>query len=121
MISIAELITGTSTTDSEIDTSALEVESVYATIAVPTVDVSAKRSFDEEAIYTAFEQALSGRFEVLQSKLQHSSRLNLSTYSVAKSKATSFRLPRYIVMGLFALSFLMLGFDFMGLLVILYH
>lgn len=118
------------TTDAELnkyDTHAetFPPEDIYATAPMVVVKgpVTQTLSFEEE-VYSEFEQAISGRLEVVQQKLQS---LSASTPSVARkpsnSTAKSARLPAInwrsvLFFGAFAFIFTLLGFDAMGLLVL---
>ena len=80
-------------------------------------------SFEEE-VYSSFEQAISGRLEEVQQKLQS---LSASSPSVARKPSNSTMISarlsainwHYVLFfGAFAFIFTLLGFDAMGLLVL---
>jgi hypothetical protein len=78
----------------------------------------------EEEVYSSFEQAISGRLEEVQQKLQHLSAVSPSVAHESVRRTTmSVRLSninwrRLLLFVSFAFTFALLGFDAMGLLVL---
>lgn len=97
------------------------VSNAYAT--APMRAVSPKTEpLNEEEVYTAFEQALSGRQTVLHEKLLHLSDPALSAHRARTTARTAKHVTLSMRMTLLyssiALIFTLLGFDLMGLLVL---
>lgn len=118
------------TTDAELNKYETRVETspledVYATAPMAVVKVPATQTLSfEEEVYSSFEQAISGRLQEVQQKLQY---LSASSPRVARKPSNSSMVPAqlfainwYYVLffGAFAFIFTLLGFDAMGLLVL---
>jgi hypothetical protein len=122
------------TTDAELnkyDTHAetFPLEDVYATAPMAVVKGPLTQTLNfEEEVYSEFEQAISGRLEVVQQKLQS---LSASTPSIARkpskpagramvlARLSTVNWHHVLLFGSFAFIFTLLGFDAMGLLVLL--
>lgn len=131
------------TTDAELnkyrtDAQASSLEDVYATAPMAAINsaaadqshparrkesVTQTLSFEEE-VYSEFEEAISGRLEVVQQKLKT---LSASSPRIAHQPAQSAKIStrlsainwQYVLFfGSFAFIFTLLGFDAMGLLVL---
>jgi hypothetical protein len=90
--------------------------------AVGKEPITSALSFEEE-VYSEFEQAISGRLQEVQQKLQYLSASSASVRKPAKSTTISARLSainwQYVLFfGSLAFIFTLLGFDAMGLLVL---
>jgi hypothetical protein len=118
------------TTDAELNkydfrTETSPLEDAYATapMAVVKKPVTQTLSFEEE-VYSSFEQAISGRLEEVQQKLQS---LSASFPRVARkpsrrttrsARLSAINRQHILFFGAFAFIFTLLGFDAMGLLVL---
>ena len=114
--------------DTHAETSPLE--DIYATAPMAAVlDAAGKKPVTqtlifEEEVYSEFEQAISGRLEVVQQKLLS---LSASSPSIARKplnytkisvRSSNINWHRVLFFGTLAFIFTLLGFDAMGLLVL---